>query len=68
MLFPRIKYCRMEADKTQAEIAGMLNCRRETYHAYETGFLDVPAFIVIKLAAYYGVTTDYLLGCSENRS
>ena len=42
MLFQRIEDLRIDADKTQQEIANLLNCRREVYRRYEKGAYDIP--------------------------
>lgn len=67
MLFPRLEHCRLDADKTQAQIAQVLNCKREVYRRYEKGVHEIPVWALIKLAVYYNVTTDYLLGLSDTR-
>ena len=36
------------------------------YSKYETGENDVPTGILIKLADFYGVSCDYLLGQTDN--
>lgn len=55
---------RVDHDKTQIEIAGMLHLNREVYRRYEKGEREIPVWAVIKLAEYYHTTTDYLLGLS----
>ena len=62
MVYPRIEDLRVDADKTQEEIASMLGCQREVYRRYEKGIYDIPLWALIKLARYYGTSTDYLLG------
>ena len=49
-------------DKTQQEIADVLNMHRSVYRRYESGERETPAWVVVKLAEYYHVSTDYLLG------
>lgn len=65
MFFQRIEDLRIDHDKTQAEIAEVLHCSREVYRRYEKGIREIPVWAVIKLADYYNVTTDYLLGRSN---
>ena len=62
MFFQRLEDLRIDADKTQEEIAKVLNCRREVYRRYEKGIFEIPVWALIRLADYFGVTTDYLLG------
>lgn len=65
MKYQRIEDLRIDADKTQAEIAAVLHCHRNVYRRYEQGVYDIPVWALIKLAKYYGVTTDYILGLSN---
>ncbi|WP_050697021.1 MULTISPECIES: helix-turn-helix transcriptional regulator [Eubacteriales] len=67
MYFHRIEDLRIDSDKTQQEIADMLNCKREVYRRYEKGLREIPVWALIKLARYYHVSTDYLLGLSEQK-
>ena len=38
---------------------------RNVYWRYEKGVREIPAWAVIKLADYYHVSTDYLLGRTD---
>ena len=40
----------------------VLNMHRSVYRRYESGERETPAWVVVKLAEYYHVSTDYLLG------
>lgn len=46
----------------QRDVADAMNVVRCTYSYYERGKTNPPLDILIKLADYFGVTTDYLLG------
>ncbi len=46
----------------QRDVADQLHIDRSTYSYYERGKTNPPLDILIKLADYFGVTTDYLLG------
>lgn len=61
-LYKRIRDLREDHDKTQRDIAAILNMPQSEYWRYENGIRDIPTDILIKLADYYGVTTDYILG------
>ncbi len=63
----RIEDLRFDADKTQLEIAKILHCQREVYRRYEKGEREIPVWAAIKLAEYYDVSVDYLLGLSDKR-
>lgn len=67
MFFQRLEDLRVDADKTQEEIAQVLHCKREVYRRYEKGIYELPVWALIKLSGYYGVTTDYILGLSERK-
>lgn len=63
----RIEDLRIDADKTQKEIAKLLNCQREVYRRYEKGEREIPVWAAIKLAEYYDVSLDYLLGLTNEK-
>ena len=58
---------RIDHDKTQQEIADVLSCKREVYRRYEKGIREIPVWAVLKLATYYHVSTDYILGLSDQK-
>ena len=45
----------------QRFIANYLGTTQQTYSNYENGRREIPIAVVIKLAKYYQVSTDYLL-------
>ena len=65
MFFKRLEDLRIDADKTQEEIAQVLNCKREVYRRYEKGINEIPVWAVIKLCEYYKCSADYILGLSD---
>ncbi|WP_122790639.1 helix-turn-helix domain-containing protein [Intestinibacillus sp. Marseille-P6563] len=67
MYFQRLKDLREDADLTQRDVAEMLHLNREVYRRYEKGEREIPVWAVIQLAQFYGVTTDYLLGLTNER-
>lgn len=62
MEIARIRDLREDQDKTQQNIADYLNMHRSVYRRYESGERETPAWVIVKLADYYKVSTDYLLG------
>ena len=68
MFFQRLEDLRIDADKTQQEIANVLVCKREVYRRYEKGIYEIPSWAAIKLAQYYHTSTDYIFGLTDNRS
>lgn len=67
MYFSRIRDLREDADQTQQAVADYLNMQRCVYRRYELGEREIPVWAVIRLAEYYHVSTDYLLGLTERK-
>ncbi len=63
--FETIRNLRIDSDRTQQEIANILGISQNTYSQYELGVLNFPVDAVIKLADFYGVSVDYLLGRTD---
>lgn len=68
MIFPNIRNLREDNDKKQIELANYLNVRQTTYSKYELGKINIPIEIFIKLADYYDVSVDYLLGRTKEKN
>lgn len=60
--FERIRNLRIDGGYTQKQIAEMLSVKQNTYSQYELGVLNYPIEALLKLADFYGVSLDYLLG------
>ncbi|RKJ51438.1 XRE family transcriptional regulator [Butyricicoccus sp. 1XD8-22] len=58
----RIKELRLSYDKTQSEIAELLEITRQAYTHYESGERKPSIETICILADYYGVTLDYIVG------
>ena len=58
----KLTQLRKDNKKTQANIASHLGLTQQAYAAYENNKAVPPSDIIIKLADYFGVSTDYLLG------
>ena len=67
MIFTNIRNLREDNDKKQIELANYLNVKQTTYSKYELGKINVPIEIFIKLADYYDVSVDYLLGRTKEK-
>ncbi len=63
----RIRELREDADLNQTQVAEHLNMSQTGYSKYETGENSVPIPILIKLALFYNVSTDYILGLSDKK-
>lgn len=68
MEYKRIKNLREDNDKMQKEIASILNITQQQYSLYERGIRDIPVDLLIKLADYYKVTTDYILNRTNKKN
>ena len=60
--YPRVRDLREDSDKTQKQIADLLNMQLTVYQRYERGERELPLWAAIKLADYYNITLDYLVG------
>lgn len=64
----RLRALRLEKNESLEKIAKYLNVTVQTISNYETGKRDMTPDTIIKLANYYDVSTDYLLGKSDIRN
>lgn len=62
MIGQKLKQLRLQQQKSQQELADFLQTTRATYSNYERCVREPSGETLIKLADYFGVTTDYLLG------
>ncbi|MBQ9085134.1 MAG: helix-turn-helix transcriptional regulator [Clostridia bacterium] len=65
-MYTRLRDLREDKDMNQTQIAKMLGMSQTGYSKYETGENDIPTTILIKLARFYNVSIDYLLGETDN--
>ena len=64
-MYKRIRDLREDMDMNQTQIARMLGMSQTGYSKYETGENDIPTDKLIKLAAFYQTSIDYLLGQTD---
>ena len=64
----RLKQLRAERKLKQSDIAAFLGTAYQNYQKIEYGQINVPATTLMALADYFDVTTDYLLGRSDERA
>ena len=67
MVYENIRNLRKKYDKLQIELAMYLNVRQTTYSKYELGKINIPVEVLIKLADYYDVTIDYIVGRTKKK-
>ena len=61
-IYSRVRDLREDRDLTQQDIAKMLNMQLTVYQRYERGERELPLWAAIRLADFYQVTLDYLVG------
>ena len=66
MIAQRLRALREIQGRDQAEVADSLKLNRVTYNRYETGAREPDLITVARLAEYYGVSVDYLLGLTDS--
>lgn len=64
---PRLLALRIENKFLQRNVSEYLGCTQQTYSRYELGDLQISLPYLIKLAQFYDVSTDYLLGLTDVR-
>lgn len=63
----RLKELRKEKHLKQVEMAEILECTETHYQQIEYGHVNIPSLTLEALADYFNVSTDYLLGRSDDR-
>ena len=65
-MYRRIRDLREDHDLTQKRLAKELRCSQQAYSNYELGQRDLPTEVLIHLAQFYHVSTDYILELSDD--
>lgn len=65
MIIERLKKLRKEGKLTQKDIATFLNISQPAYQQFESGKKKMNLETMEKLADYFNVSTDYLLGKTD---
>lgn len=68
MLSARIKELRLSRNMNQVQLAKELNVTKQTVSNWENDNIQPSVNVLIKIADYFGVTTDYMLGRSSTRT
>lgn len=63
----RLKDLREDRDLRQKDIADLLHISQVSYGRYELGISEPPLNSLIRLADFYGVSLDYLVGRSSTK-
>lgn len=61
----RLKQLREDRALKQQELAKILGVRREVVAKWETGLQDIKTDYTLKIAQFFNVSSDYLLGLSD---
>ena len=63
----RLKQLRNEKNLTQKYMAGLLEKTDRHYLDMESGKVNIPALTLMKLADFFDVSIDYLVGRDDRR-
>ena len=67
MKFQRIQDLRTDADMSQKQLSEILHISQRSYSHYETGSRNIPVEVLIRLANYYDISVDYLVGRTDKK-
>ena len=67
MKFQRIQDLRTDADMSQKQLSEILHISQRSYSHYETGSRGIPVEMLIRLANYYDISVDYLVGRTDKK-
>lgn len=65
MIYDRIRALREDRDLSQKQIATILSISQTNYSKYELGKVNIPIDAFIKLADFYQINIDYLVGRTD---
>ena len=66
-IYQRVRNLREDMDYTQAQVAEMLNLHLTQYRRYENALTTVPADFIVAISKLYNVSTDYVLGLTNDK-
>ena len=67
MKFQRIQDLRTDADMSQKQLSEILHISQRSYSHYETGSRNIPVEMLIRLAYYYDISVEYLVGRTDKK-
>ena len=67
MKFQRIQDLRTDADMSQKQLSEILHISQRSYSHYETGSRNIPVEMLIRLANYYDISVDNLVGRTDKK-
>ena len=66
LYFERLRDLREDHDLKQKDLADILNTTQQVYSRYENGLNQIPIHHLVTLSNFYKVSTDYILGLTDN--
>lgn len=66
ILAKRLRKCREEADLTQIKVAIYCDITEKAYQNYELGVREPKLSIITRIAQFYQVSIDYLVGLTDD--
>ena len=66
-MYQRIRDMREDKDLQQQDLAKVLNCTQACYSNYETGKRSIPTEVWDRLADFYEVSVDYIMGRTNTK-
>lgn len=61
-----LRKIRTSRNLSQEDVAAVLNTTQQQYSKYENGYNEIPVRHVITLCKFYSISSDWLLGLTEN--
>ena len=61
----RIRELREDRDLSQTDIAKVIGTTQQQYSKIETGRADISAEKLVRLARFYNISIDYILGLTK---
>ena len=62
----RLKKCRENTGLPQIKVAIYCDIKERTYQNYELGLREPKVSILMRIARFYGVSIDYLVGLTDD--
>lgn len=66
ILSQRLRTCRKEGNYTQREVSIYCDITEKTYQNYELGTNEPKVSILMRIAEFYKVSIDYLVGLTDD--
>ena len=63
----RVRKCRLDARLTQEEVSEKIDVNALTYKGYENCRSDIPTVYLVRIADFYDISVDYLVGRTDNK-